>query len=499
VRRIFTVQLHIADDDLLDYTWSQIVDKLKELTTLSSTSAASAAAASPVQLNMLNMNSIICRNDNFLIALLRTNNIMCLANKYVFNSILEWSLLFSVVGPLKYLDTNISSPTLQSELYASIYNHNHLTQHAYPMTAITTTPVAATLDANITEPHNLLEPLLQPTTSVYGMDIANSDAHSHTEEHPQMELQWQEYYDVVSYRFNLIIFINILAIPFSIMIVLAYMILNNGARIYYTPKLIFDSQLARYYKWTLRYYNELPHNYQQRQSYITALFATYTKHVYSNRIFTSISSIVIFLLSSCFVILLSLSFIAPDFINLNVYDDKNILWCIGFIGSILVIHNTKDTKDITPSSAAVAVASNAGAGSNIQSNTENLKSELHAILLSLHPEPQTTSTHKLILRTFISNIKYITYELLTIVFMPYILWSIKRNICATQQIQNLIHIDSHLGVLCKFGCFNNTNILHSDLHTLLSFNNFKSIFPADTQHITLDWNNTLVRKLRLHS
>jgi hypothetical protein len=447
IRRIYRDRFDINDGDLLDYSWSDIVGKLQTLSN----------GATPVY----SVNAMITRSDNFIIALVRSD--MLYIPRYInFSRILEWNILFAVISPLKNLASTMSNNiAAATNLESSIYNS------IYPLAL----PAAAAAPSAITAATILdMTPLILDRTPSYrhvGDDDTYArygDRYGGVDGDVIGDEKWAEYYGRVAYRFNLIIFINVCSLPFAILIILIYFLLDNGAKVYYKPSIVFNSQIARLHKWSLRYYNELPMAFLNRITLAATHMHQYCASHYYNRIVRNVTDICVFFIGSIFIIMVALSFVASDFAYLTVFYNKNILWCIGILGSILVIYHSSSDSPM------------------LDAITPEKEANIKKIQLSLTPIHYITFDNlrikgRLVYNLFVANFTTISKELITIILMPYILFRIRAKILAERRMHELVTVDPDIGIMCKYSDFSNTHALESDVHMLLSFYRFRTEYP----------------------
>ena len=274
------------------------------------------------------------------------------------------------------------------------------------------------------------------------------------------------------------ILINICVLPFAILIILVYLLLNNGARLYYKPNLIFGSTISGLNKWRLRYYNEPPHKFQERFTAIDIQFNHHTRSFYYQRIIKSINEICIFLLGSIFIILVGLSFISTEFVYLGVFNDKNILWFIGLLGSILVIYHN-----------------NTSSGDTTRLDAEQQKCAALTLLSLDSGSVLSSNRNKIIAASYILNIRNVIAEIATIICMPWILYRIRCSILRNKEMYKILDYHPILGMMCKYAQFADGQFMMDDMHMLLAYHNFRETYPECSLGVVLDWNNSNVRKI----
>ncbi len=72
------------------------------------------------------------------------------------------------------------------------------------------------------------------------------------------------YIDKVNRRINMVLAINLIALPFALLILGIYIALKYGEQFYHHPKLIYERQLDLRTKWQMKYYNEVPDAFRER-------------------------------------------------------------------------------------------------------------------------------------------------------------------------------------------------------------------------------------------
>lgn len=143
-------------------------------------------------------------------------------------------------------------------------------------------------------------------------------------------------------RCILVSIINVISLPFVLYIVVIYMLIRDGEEIYNNPELSFNKQLNIRGFWKLRYYNELNHEYDIRAYKIKEVCDKINiHHNANNKTIEIILRFVNFVLSSIFILLISLTLINDTLLtNGIIIGDKTTLWTIGILGAVLTIsHN----------------------------------------------------------------------------------------------------------------------------------------------------------------
>jgi hypothetical protein len=155
------------------------------------------------------------------------------------------------------------------------------------------------------------------------------------------------------------------------------------------------------------------------------------------------------------------------------------LWCIGLLGSIIVIYHNNSDEDN---------ACNAKMDDSSQKITR-------LTLLSLDPDAVAAKRNKIIAASYILNIRNMINEIATIICMPWILFQIRREILRRKEIYKILDYNPILGMMCKYAIFANCEFMTGDLHMLLAYYNFRMVYPDCSLGVILDWNSNNVRKI----
>ena len=90
-------------------------------------------------------------------------------------------------------------------------------------------------------------------------------------------------------------------------------------------------------KWKFRNYNELPHEFNERIDKSYKYCDEYVEQ-FNNKIVETIIKFLLFILSSVFVTMIFFSIINDKLLlNLYIFDNKQLFWFIGIVGSIIAI------------------------------------------------------------------------------------------------------------------------------------------------------------------
>ncbi len=274
--------------------------------------------------------------------------------------------------------------------------------------------------------------------------------------------KYTEYIRKVRYRITLAFAINLIAMPFTIIILIMYLIIKYGEKMYINPSILFQRQLNIKSRWQLRYYNELPNLFKDRIFRIERNMDKIINSYYSP-MGQIIYRFLIFAIGSVFIVLLAISFIASEtFSELEIFHGHNIIWFLGVSGTLLIVLNkciTNEDKKLTKTEQITAFE------------------ELREDLVSINPHILKTEDREylvnLIQNIYQSRITHIFNEVWYLFASPYYLWIWKRDISMhCNQILELLDNHYILGNVCKYSIFSNLEEMQSNPHMLLSLKEF---------------------------
>ena len=279
------------------------------------------------------------------------------------------------------------------------------------------------------------------------------------------------YYDKIKTRLLIVFLINLVTLPFSLYVILIYNIINYGENIYNNPSFLFNRIWTTKAKWRLKFYNELPHEFDKR---ILKLSDNVNTIINSNqnREFHNIFKFINFVLGSLFVMLVILTIINEDILTkCEIFEGRSVLWTIGIIGSIiLLIKKLNRTEGYINEKLLL-------------NNLEEIKITIGSINPHWFDDNLRYQLIKLLKSMYQNKINIIFYEIINVLLSPYYLfiWLYNyRNI----KINYIISNQFVLGYVCKYSIFTNCNLVKSDAHMYFSVNEFKKNNP--------DWNDKLL-------
>ena len=135
----------------------------------------------------------------------------------------------------------------------------------------------------------------------------------------------------IYYRLRVISIINFIFMPFILIFVIFYNIFNYGEEFYNKPTLLTTRVFTKKAKWKYKYYNELPHDFENRISSSLNNCNKYTSQ-FKNDYISGISKLIVFICSSFFIILVVLTLINDKIlIYITIFNNKYILWLISIL------------------------------------------------------------------------------------------------------------------------------------------------------------------------
>jgi len=276
-----------------------------------------------------------------------------------------------------------------------------------------------------------------------------------------------EYIKKVHYRINLAMIINIIAMPFIIIILLVYLMIKYGEKMYVNPMIMFKRKINKRTIWKLRYYNELPNLFKDRINRIECNMDK-IMNLYRSPTREIVIRFLLFAFGSIFIILLSLSFIANEtFSDLEIIHGHNVIWFLGIMGTLLIILN----KCL-------------GTYENKMTKREQIAAfdALREDLITIYPNILNVNDREYLVRIineiYQPRIVYVMYELMYLITTPYYLWKWKKQINLNcTRILEVIEYHHILGNVCKYSIFSNADELSRNAHMLLSLKEFHTNHP----------------------
>lgn len=381
---------------------------------------------SNIESNIYKINSILCKQSNIIISIFRSR----IFTVPKISKLLEWNFIYCVVDPLLSIKIN---PNMQkTNITESVLNQNMYDKSILDKVSITDK-----------------ESLIDEESDIGLSDVERSEIK-------------RNYIKKVNIRINLVTIINIIALPFAIIILGIYIILKYGEKFYHNPKLIYERQLDLRTKWQLKYYNETVDMFNERMEKIK-IDMDLIINQYRNSILQIVYRLLIFILGSIFIILFVLTLIGGnDFANIIIFDNKSILWFLSVIGTLLLLMRNSSEK----------IKMSRQEKNNI---IDKLRKELVSINQRMFEEDDKEYFIQLLKHIYPYKIKFIWYEIIYLLLSPYylLLWKYEIN-KNHEKIFNLIEYDCNMGIVSKYSIFENINEIKRNNHMLLSIINFQN-------------------------
>lgn len=272
------------------------------------------------------------------------------------------------------------------------------------------------------------------------------------------------YNKLVLARLNLILIINVISLPFTIFIVLIYNLISYGEMLYNNPEFFVKRIWSIKSKWRLRYYNELPHEFERRLKAVSNdIDKMYFN--YNDKGLIQILNFINFVLSSAFITIIILSLINENILfNCYIYKGRTVIWILGILGTlILVIRKMKNGKTLQKKEKLEIL--------------ENLKKNLTSINPKWFDLDMYCKGDKFISNMYKSRVIFILLEIVYVILAPYYIYKWKEEFKKKIDdrdfdIDNYINDHYILGKVSKKGIFTNVNEIKGDPHMKASYLEF---------------------------
>lgn len=502
IREIYKKYLKINDYRIKFITWDDIVNSvINRLLTYNDLLDSS-------NISIYTVNNKICYQSNIIISVIRNGYV--LFPKY--SKFLEWNFIFCIIDPI------ITTIKHNSARQSNTHHTNNTHRNNYLVDSETVDDIQYYNNKDL---YNLYK---QPLLSVQSVQSINSLTQSETNEIEDIERNiitakgntnpfisetelpspithfdnvlyntltenirgdvgsdsnaeinysimdsTAEYIDKVHYRIQLVFWINLLCIPFTVIILGLYLIIKYGEQIYRNPGLLFQRQINIATKWKLRFYNEIPNLYAERISRIECNLNKIV-NTYNSTVRMVIVRFLTFIIGSLFLIVLVLSFIASEeFSQLDIIPKHNVIWFLGVSGTILLILNklsyNGNGNGISGSKLTKAEQITA---------FDALREDLITVFPQLYKVDDREYLVTLIHNIYKPRIVNMMNEMVNLLLSPYYLWIWRKEIAQNaNMILGLIENHYILGSVCRHSIFTNHDELVHNPHMLLSLKEFK--------------------------
>lgn len=443
VKKFYNIDLIIDDSSLKYYTWEQIHSKILKL------------KEDHISMNknsIYRISNKVCHDNNLITSIFRSE-LFTFPN---FSKLLEWNFIYCIIDPIQNSVKQATYEYQTSEFNNSMINETRIT--------------------SINE--SLMESSLRSSINFGNTNLSKTINN-------KLNVNYQNLYSIylkkVNSRLKLVFFINIISMPFAIIILGIYLILKYGEKFYHNPKLIYQRQLNIKSKWKLTLYNEYPHLFNERIKQLQ-----YNMNIiidqYQSTIFQIIYRLFVFICGSIFIVLFSLTLVSGnDFANIILFDNKSILWFLSVLGTFLIIaRSNREEKYIN------------------RKEKNEIFEKLRHELITLDPnllknKNEQETIIKLINEIYPYKVKFILYEIVYLLLSPYYLLKWKKQLMNNyQKIIELLDNDLDLGAVAKASVFDNSGEIEKDLHMYISYINFK-------KHHNFKFNDESFNEKLIHS
>lgn len=270
-------------------------------------------------------------------------------------------------------------------------------------------------------------------------------------------------------RMNLIVIsiLTFIFMPFLILYMVFYCLLKYGANFYNHPSKIVARQWSIKTRWNFRYYNE-PKDLMDTRLDIGSIYAKEYCSQFNSKVFETILKFVIFLASSFFMVLLLLSLINEHILfNLNITDDRPVIWYMGILGSIIAFG-----KNIT-----------------YERKHDSTDESLNKLITKIKYFPydimevDSLKVRNRIVKLYEYQIYTLVKECLSVIVVPFkLIYLLNYVDSIVNFIEENLERDNNLGYISKKSNFNNINDT-SNLTTLISFQEHRNNFPEWGENI----------------
>jgi len=258
--------------------------------------------------------------------------------------------------------------------------------------------------------------------------------------------------------------VNLIFMPFILLFMLLYIVLQYGEQFYSNAELIMNRQWSLKAHWKMRYYNELPHSFLDRMNKAASETRNYSRQ-FPSRLAETTSRFFMYVLCSIFLMFLVLTLLNENLlIFLNVSPNRPVLWYMGILGALIAIAKTFIHKAFLP---------------NPQKALEKMEKYME-IDPRWKNDPRSLETRDDILSLFPQRAILLLRECFYMILTPYILYFVLNK--ESDAIGNYLldNLTSHYGipgVISKNSRFNNMIQINENPKTDRSFQNFTKHYP----------------------
>ena len=140
--------------------------------------------------------------------------------------------------------------------------------------------------------------------------------------------------------------LNLIFLPFILLFIGFYTIIQYGEAFYNAPSLITSRTWTLTSKWRFRFYNELPHIFEHRMELASEEMKNYFAQ-FNYRILEIVSRFIVFVISSIFLLLIFIVFVNENNLtNKGFFGFQPLLWYITICATILAIFRKFTKKNL---------------------------------------------------------------------------------------------------------------------------------------------------------
>ena len=288
-----------------------------------------------------------------------------------------------------------------------------------------------------------------------------------------------KYKEKIKTRIKIVGFINLLSLPFAIFIILIYNLIKHGETFYYNPQLICHRDIDINHQWILRYYNELPHQFEIRMKKSKKnIFQILKKR--NNTYYSVIIRFLIFLASSVVLLIIILSLINENILTkCYLFYNKPLIWVLTLVGTFIIFarKSINNFGELTGGDGA----------SDQKTELKEYYKNLQELNLGIHPD---NINIQFIKKIYNFQVYYMIKEILLLIKSPFILyqWYLNSDQMA-DSILNLLEEHFSVGYISYKSRITNLDLIKSEPHTYASFINFLKKYPSLKNIIGFDIEN----------
>ena len=203
----------------------------------------------------------------------------------------------------------------------------------------------------------------------------------------------------------LVIFINTLLLPFTLLFMMTYYILKNSKDINNKENVIFEKKWTNYALWNFRIYNESEHDFQERINKSYFHMSKYANY-YPPKALNCILYFLRFFIGMFLIFILIISIIEEKALIDLKYMDYNLLW---YFATLTIL---------------TAILNNSLKSKNFEETDDVIVKNLTKYIYTIPPKDivNNYNLYKEFIKHYKTNIEIVFYEIISIILSPYILY-----------------------------------------------------------------------------